>query len=202
MYTAPQEQEFKFFSALIPAPEAPHTVIPRLEEFGDDDKLCSSRKVRRTEQGRCRDYHADELETADALVLLSLSGGGFCVSPSAVADSMSSDINSRDSESNTTETTQRAISISRDEKNSLLLLIKLEPKAKKTTYKCDTCDREFSSPQALGGHKTSHRHKTTTDIPDLNVPARVFECSICGEVYCSGPALGGHKRKHYISKSR
>ncbi|ESR46865.1 zinc finger protein ZAT10 [Citrus sinensis] len=84
----------------------------------------------------------------------------------------------------------------------------------KLVFKCSVCDKAFSSYQALGGHKASHRKgsgggdehsastttntnatATTTGVP--NATGRTHECSICHKSFPTGQALGGHKRCHY-----
>ncbi|XP_054792584.1 zinc finger protein ZAT11-like [Prosopis cineraria] len=66
-------------------------------------------------------------------------------------------------------------------------------------FECKTCNRKFSSFQALGGHRASHK-KPRLDSqaqPHKPDPARsVHECSICGQRFSLGQALGGHMRKH------
>ncbi|XP_009772006.1 zinc finger protein ZAT10-like [Nicotiana sylvestris] len=87
------------------------------------------------------------------------------------------------------------------------------------SYKCSVCDKAFSSYQALGGHKASHRKTTTTataasddnnpstststgavNISALNPTGRSHVCSICHKAFPTGQALGGHKRRHYEGK--
>lgn len=89
---------------------------------------------------------------------------------------------------------------------------------KTVSYKCSVCDKSFSSYQALGGHKASHRNKasgldgnhpstssspttaaggTTSYVSVLNPSGRPHECSICHKIFPTGQALGGHKRRHY-----
>lgn len=88
-------------------------------------------------------------------------------------------------------------------------------------YECKTCNKSFSSFQALGGHRASHKkpksdqekkvvvsndledennvqHKRIVDPVSLmnNSKAKVHECSICGSEFGSGQALGGHMRRH------
>ncbi|CAK8569438.1 unnamed protein product [Lathyrus sativus] len=78
----------------------------------------------------------------------------------------------------------------------------------KLSYKCSVCSKEFSSYQALGGHKASHRknstgggddHSTTSSSANAAVVSgvRSHECSICHKSFPTGQALGGHKRCHY-----
>ncbi|XP_044509417.1 zinc finger protein ZAT10-like [Mangifera indica] len=92
-----------------------------------------------------------------------------------------------------------------------------EPPSLKLSYKCTVCNKGFSSYQALGGHKASHRKNSTeTSISSSSFATaavssevnkataftsggsgRSHECSICHRTFPSGQALGGHKRCHY-----
>ncbi|EPS70723.1 hypothetical protein M569_04037, partial [Genlisea aurea] len=80
-------------------------------------------------------------------------------------------------------------------------------------YECKTCLRAFSSFQALGGHRASHRKPKADDrrkspaedydekvaVPpaaSLAQKEKIHECSVCGSVFSSGQALGGHMRRH------
>ncbi|KAK7279436.1 hypothetical protein RJT34_24489 [Clitoria ternatea] len=76
-------------------------------------------------------------------------------------------------------------------------------------FECTTCYRKFSSFQALGGHRASHK-KPKVDGRELkeqgktlslgnNIKPRTHECSVCGERFSQGQALGGHMRKHRIA---
>jgi C2H2-type zinc finger len=75
----------------------------------------------------------------------------------------------------------------------------------KQSYQCSICGKSFSSYQALGGHKTSHRKPIAgDDVADGNGSlgvggerVKVHQCSICLRSFPSGQALGGHKRLHY-----
>ncbi|KAJ4827090.1 hypothetical protein Tsubulata_034589 [Turnera subulata] len=91
------------------------------------------------------------------------------------------------------------------------------PEQKQLSYKCSVCNKAFSSYQALGGHKASHKKllaggedqaaataSTTTASTTTNSgtaattgTGRTHECSICHKVFPTGQALGGHKRCHY-----
>ncbi|KAF3782692.1 Zinc finger protein [Nymphaea thermarum] len=84
-------------------------------------------------------------------------------------------------------------------------------------YRCTTCHKSFSSHQALGGHRTSHKNikeelpngetgeREVAEPPpahpwpefdDDEVPTH--QCQICFKSFPSGQALGGHKRCHWI----
>ncbi|URE36567.1 Zinc finger protein [Musa troglodytarum] len=68
-------------------------------------------------------------------------------------------------------------------------------------FECKTCNRQFSSFQALGGHRASHKksrlaagdHDRAEAVPDK---PKVHKCSICGQEFALGQALGGHMRRH------
>ncbi|GMI84715.1 hypothetical protein HRI_002140800 [Hibiscus trionum] len=76
-------------------------------------------------------------------------------------------------------------------------------------FECKTCRRRFSSFQALGGHRASHKKpKSTVDRMLTNdskflslatQATKVHECGICGKKFGQGQALGGHMRKHRAS---
>lgn len=71
-------------------------------------------------------------------------------------------------------------------------------------FACKTCNREFSSFQALGGHRASHRKPKLLSpaagdgLSNNNAikTAKAHECSICGVEFPVGQALGGHMRRH------
>ncbi|KAM7502187.1 hypothetical protein LguiB_001091 [Lonicera macranthoides] len=80
-------------------------------------------------------------------------------------------------------------------------------------FVCRTCDRNFPTFQALGGHRASHKKAKSPAPPVLNdqnqgkqieekyvkikSPINKFhECSVCGSQFLSGQALGGHMRRH------
>ncbi|XP_071687867.1 uncharacterized protein [Rutidosis leptorrhynchoides] len=66
-------------------------------------------------------------------------------------------------------------------------------------FHCKTCNKQFSSFQALGGHRTSHKKAKPTN--ELLVKSKMYECSICGLEFEIGQALGGHMRRHHDSQS-
>lgn len=67
-------------------------------------------------------------------------------------------------------------------------------------FECKTCNRQFTSFQALGGHRASHKKPKLMAGGDLlqQVPVKpkTHECSICGAEFALGQALGGHMRRH------
>ncbi|KAG6793098.1 hypothetical protein POTOM_002288 [Populus tomentosa] len=88
-----------------------------------------------------------------------------------------------------------------------------QPPTLDLSYKCTVCNKAFSSYQALGGHKASHRKSssestaataaTAAENPSASTTTttttngRTHECSICHKTFLTGQALGGHKRCHY-----
>ncbi|KAK2364017.1 zinc finger protein ZAT11 [Trifolium repens] len=70
-------------------------------------------------------------------------------------------------------------------------------------YECKTCNKKFSSFQALGGHRASHKRSKfegdeliKANTLTLGNKPRMHECSICGQKFSLGQALGGHMRRH------
>ncbi|GMH11548.1 hypothetical protein Nepgr_013389 [Nepenthes gracilis] len=97
---------------------------------------------------------------------------------------------------------------------SYLILIARVTKSQPSTYlrsdhnvfESKTCNRQFQSFQALGGHSPSHKKPRvpvlvtaddkTAENHDSSVKARAHECSVCGLEFATGQALGGHMRRH------
>ncbi|KAG6404451.1 hypothetical protein SASPL_136699 [Salvia splendens] len=64
-------------------------------------------------------------------------------------------------------------------------------------FTCKTCDRQFPSFQALGGHRASHKKpRLGGGEPPSPPKPKTHECGICGQEFPLGQALGGHMRKH------
>ncbi|XP_077242971.1 zinc finger protein ZAT2-like [Tasmannia lanceolata] len=96
-------------------------------------------------------------------------------------------------------------------------------------FQCKGCKKLFTSHQALGGHRASHKKvkgcfaaklddlefsiMSKTNIFPFDNPTRdaliipskteskVHECSICHRIFGSGQALGGHKRCHWVTSN-
>ncbi|KAL5209853.1 hypothetical protein ABZP36_005476 [Zizania latifolia] len=70
--------------------------------------------------------------------------------------------------------------------------------APERVFECKTCNRQFPSFQALGGHRASHKKPRLADGGPAAEPAKpkVHGCSICGLEFAVGQALGGHMRRH------
>ncbi|XAR66333.1 hypothetical protein NMG60_11012524 [Bertholletia excelsa] len=70
-------------------------------------------------------------------------------------------------------------------------------------FECKTCGRQFSSFQALGGHRASHKKprfvKQAASQQQAKPPKpKTHACSICGHEFAIGQALGGHMRRHRL----
>nr|ASU87514.1 Bsr-d1 [Agave sisalana] len=91
--------------------------------------------------------------------------------------------------------------------------------AAKPSFTCAVCGKAFSSHQALGGHKSSHRRPRAEldliramPVPSLSLSTAessgsaggsrgAHQCNVCHRVFATGQALGGHKRCHYWDSS-
>ncbi|KAL3354999.1 hypothetical protein AABB24_019201 [Solanum stoloniferum] len=66
-------------------------------------------------------------------------------------------------------------------------------------FECKTCNKRFSSFQALGGHRASHNKRSRLFgefLVQTNKKNKMHKCSICGMEFSLGQALGGHMRRH------
>ncbi|KAK4709604.1 hypothetical protein R3W88_030529 [Solanum pinnatisectum] len=66
-------------------------------------------------------------------------------------------------------------------------------------FECKTCNKRFSSFQALGGHRASHNKKPRLlgeFLVQVNKKNKMHKCSICGVEFSLGQTLGGHMRRH------
>ncbi|CAI9773117.1 unnamed protein product [Fraxinus pennsylvanica] len=69
-------------------------------------------------------------------------------------------------------------------------------------FECKTCNRQFPSFQALGGHRASHKkprlmgEQHSGDLRSSPAKPKTHECPVCGMEFAIGQALGGHMRRH------
>ncbi|CAK7331626.1 unnamed protein product [Dovyalis caffra] len=70
-------------------------------------------------------------------------------------------------------------------------------------FSCKTCNKNFPSFQALGGHRASHKKPklmgsagNLLKLPNSPPKPKNHKCSICGLEFPIGQALGGHMRRH------
>ncbi|ESQ37405.1 hypothetical protein EUTSA_v10002839mg [Eutrema salsugineum] len=103
--------------------------------------------------------------------------------------------------------------------NCLMLLSKVGDGGggdkEKRVFRCKTCMKEFSSFQALGGHRASHGKPINTSSEEQSSSSSSLSsgsitkkakkttshtCPICGVEFPMGQALGGHMRKHRNEK--
>ena len=71
------------------------------------------------------------------------------------------------------------------------------------SFSCKTCNKNFPSFQALGGHRASHKKPKLMEstgsllkLPNSPSKPKTHQCSICGLEFPLGQALGGHMRRH------
>ena len=100
-----------------------------------------------------------------------------------------------------------------DMANCLMLLSKVgqidstKNNSRSRAFVCKTCNRQFPSFQALGGHRASHKKPRLMagdlfhNMPSSPVKPKTHECSICGLEFSIGQALGGHMRRHRAAMS-
>jgi len=71
----------------------------------------------------------------------------------------------------------------------------------KRVFECRTCNKQFASFQALGGHRAGHKKPRLSQDEQGQKQSAVgkpkgHECSVCGLEFAIGQALGGHMRRH------
>jgi hypothetical protein len=100
-----------------------------------------------------------------------------------------------------------------DMANCLMLLSKVgqidvtkNPRTR--AFVCKTCDRQFPSFQALGGHRASHKKPRLMagdlfhNRPTSPAKPKTHGCPVCGLEFAIGQALGGHMRRHRAAMSQ
>ncbi|KAJ0962275.1 hypothetical protein J5N97_030103 [Dioscorea zingiberensis] len=85
----------------------------------------------------------------------------------------------------------------------VLMMLSSPTPASGRDFECKTCGRRFSSFQALGGHRASHKKLRLVagenEKHGGEMKARTHDCPICGLTFGIGQALGGHMRRHRAS---
>ncbi|XP_073034493.1 zinc finger protein ZAT6-like [Primulina eburnea] len=173
------------------------------------------RKGKRMKREKSTDDSCQSEEEYLAACLVMLARSGDATTTSAVRP-LNQDVKGENSPAGLTDRTDATASAS---KRTERFSAKAAAPAQNQFYKCSVCSKSFSSYQALGGHKASHRVKppvaaTSSDdsnlstsasthasnIYPLNPSGRLHACSICNKTFPTGQALGGHKRRHYEGK--
>ncbi|KAG2304790.1 hypothetical protein Bca52824_033441 [Brassica carinata] len=173
----------------------------------DDDKTPSPSSSETVEQRLTLFEQQEEEEYEDGVVSTVLTLGSSSAQPSRQQEEPSSSSPSHDDIS-----ALCLVQLSRGGlmKHQTQTQKQLETPQRFDSYKCDVCGKEFTSYQALGGHKASHRVKPQQPLvenasaeagwktrPRMAPSGKIHKCSICQVVFPTGQALGGHKRRHY-----
>ncbi|CAI9769158.1 unnamed protein product [Fraxinus pennsylvanica] len=171
------------------------------------DTLCS-------QSSKKRNHEPTEIEEEGALALLMLSQDNrnwhTGSATSAAAELIEDVLNPASTVVTTTCERTGALASVGDDKKSMEPFsptIIASPQDQNVSYICSVCNKSFSTYQALGGHKTSHRDLSqfatttaitnTSNISYLNPGNRIHKCNVCNKTFTTGQALGGHRRKHY-----
>lgn len=196
----------------LEALKSPMAAPPRYEDDVDDaHNMDSWAKGKRSKRPRVENPPTEEEYLALCLIMLARSGTGKETGTGNVTEPGSSGVSVHEEP---------------EKKTAELPLVRYTEKTEQA-YKCSVCDKAFSSYQALGGHKASHRKLPTAattgvasddnnpstststsggagggggNISVLNPSGRSHVCSICHKAFPTGQALGGHKRRHYEGK--
>ncbi|PHT63936.1 hypothetical protein T459_32234 [Capsicum annuum] len=160
---------------------------PRYEDDVDDaHNMDSWAKGKRSKRPRVENPPTEEEYLALCLIMLARSGTGKETGTGNVTEPGSSGVSVHEEP---------------EKKTAELPLVRYTEKTEQA-YKCSVCDKAFSSYQALGGHKASHRKlptaATTGVASDDNNPST--STSPQAAAFPTGQALGGHKRRHYEGK--
>lgn len=183
----------------LEALKSPMAATPTLPALEDTNNLDSCVKGKRSKRPRIDNPPTEEEYLALCLIMLARDNGTG------------------------TGSTDVAVRQEPEKKTAELKPVLIEEKTEQS-YKCSVCNKAFTSYQALGGHKASHRKITATataavsddnnpstststsggggggNISAMNPSGRSHVCSICQKAFPTGQALGGHKRRHYEGK--
>ncbi|GJV48768.1 zinc finger C2H2-type/integrase DNA-binding domain-containing protein [Tanacetum coccineum] len=128
-----------------------------------------------------------------------------------------------DHESDSRNSDEKQLVVTYNKKRHKMNELELESGSDEYKFRCTTCNKCFSSHQALGGHRSSHNKAVNKIISDdhfvgenvakeaefagdvisisNSTVSHVHQCKICDKLFPTGQALGGHKRCHWTGYS-
>ncbi|KAF2592362.1 hypothetical protein F2Q70_00042627 [Brassica cretica] len=160
----------------------------------DDDDETTSPSSSETVEQRMILFKPQQEEYEDDVVSTELTLGSSSAQPSRQQEEPSSSSPSEDD-------TSALLLVELCRIRPMQLQTQTQTPQKFDSYKCDVCGKEFTSYQALGGHKASHRVKLQQPLvdnanaeaggktrPRMAPSGKIHKCSICHVVFPTGQA--------------